>query len=148
MLFMTQKTTQTPPQDDFMQEPPLGVPFRDFNDLWFWFIQAQAAKEDGARFRSGLSETVRPCEPADILKIMDRFYRNRLLLWEHFLVLRHYGRRQCAPDRYRIKEARAAKLWDEAKERLEPVFIRKGLIQEKVVSIFHTMEQEFEAYDC
>lgn len=107
------------------------VPFDTVEEAWFWFVLAQQAKMDGARYTAGMSVTPRPCEPSDILSILNRLYRNRLLLWDHMLVLRHYGRRKMAPDRSRVKEARAHKLWGEAMERLEPIFIRRGIINEK-----------------
>lgn len=107
------------------------VPFDTVEEAWFWFVLAQQAKVDGARFTAGMSLTPRPCEPSDILSILNRLYRNRMLLWDHILVLRHYGRRKLAPDPTRAKEARAHKLWGEAMERLEPIFIRRGILNEK-----------------
>lgn len=105
--------------------------FNDAEEAWFWFIQAQQARNDGARFTAGMSLVPRPCEPSDILKILDRLYRNRFLMRDHLLVLRHYGRRQLAPDPHRIKEAVAYKLWREAMDRIEPVLIRKEIIHPK-----------------
>lgn len=105
------------------------VPFAGAEEAWFWFIQAQAARNDGARFSMGLGAVPRPCEPADILKILDRLRRNRRLLMDHLLVLRHYGLRLMPPDPARVKEARAHKLWIESMERLEEVFIGKGIVE-------------------
>jgi len=105
-----------------------GVPFDTIEDLWFWFIVAQQARNDGARYVSGAGLVRRPCEPVDILKILDDLYRKRRLLREHLLVLRHYGRRHLAPDPNRAKEARSYYLWKEALERMRPVLERKGII--------------------
>ncbi|MBI1301329.1 MAG: hypothetical protein GC137_06680 [Alphaproteobacteria bacterium] len=107
----------------------IGVPFESVEEAWFWFIAAQQARNDGARFVAGHGDVVRPCEPVDILNILDRLYRQRRLLRDHLLVLRHYGRRNLAPDSRRVKEKRAAILWKQAIERLEPVFIRKGIVE-------------------
>lgn len=104
------------------------VPFDNAEEAWFWFITAQEAKNQGARFVSGMSLTPRPCEPTDILKILDRLYRNRRLLRDHLLVLRHYGRRQMPPDPSRIKEVQADKIWKEALSRIEPVLVRKEIV--------------------
>lgn len=106
------------------------VPFETAEDAWFWFILAQQARNDGARYTAGLSLTPRPCEPTDILKILDGLYRKRRLLRDHLLVLRHYGRRQMRPDPRRVKEALADKLWREAMECIEPILIRKGIVRE------------------
>lgn len=108
-----------------------GVPFLSVEEAWFWFITAQQARNDGARFVAGQGRYKRPCEPTDILNVISRLHRNRILQRDHFLVLRHYGRRQYAPDQYRIKEARACRLWQEAMDHLEPVFIRKGIVQKR-----------------
>ncbi|MCI5061306.1 MAG: hypothetical protein MRY79_09615 [Alphaproteobacteria bacterium] len=110
---------------------PGAVPFDDVAEAWFWFIQAQQARNEGARFRAGMSLTQRPCEPSDFLKILDGLYRQRRLLRDHLLVLRHYGRRQMAPDLRRRKEVLAHKLWHEALDRLEPVLVRKGIVRGK-----------------
>lgn len=119
---------QPPPS---FQEDPNVTPFDTAIEAWFWFIQAQQARNDGARYKAGMSLTSRPCEPTDILKILDRLYRQRFLVRDHLLVLRHYGRRQMAPDPRRAKEVRAYYLWREALDRIEPVLIRKGIVRKK-----------------
>lgn len=116
------------------------VPFEDATEAWFWFIKAQEARNDGARYTAGMSLLPRPCEPSDFLKILDRLYRNRILLRDHFLVLRHYGRRQLAPDNRRVKESIAFKLWNEAFEKIEPILIKKNIVQKKSATIFYPAE--------
>lgn len=104
------------------------VPFENVEELWFWFIVAQQARNEGARYVAGAGMVRRPCEPVDILKILDGLYRQRRLLRDHLLVLRHYGRRNMPPDPRRVKEKRAHVLWHEALERLSPILERKGII--------------------
>lgn len=106
-------------------------PFESAEEAWFWFIEAQQARVDGARFTVGLSLVPRPCEPVDILKILDRLYRARKLLWEHLLILRHYGRRRLAPEKNRIKEARAHTLWAEALGTLSDALEEKGIVRSR-----------------
>lgn len=113
------------------------VPFESAVEAWFWFILAQQARNEGARYTAGMSLTPRPCEPSDILKVLDRLYRNRRLLRDHLLVLRHYGRRQMAPDPRRIKEVQAHTLWKEALERIEPALVRKGIVRAKKLTTPH-----------
>ena len=103
-------------------------PFDSAEGAWFWFIQAQAARDEGARITAGQGLYNRPCEPMDILKVVERLYRHRRLIMDHLLVLRHYGRRMMAPDPRRVREARAAKLWNEAMERIEEVLVRKQIV--------------------
>lgn len=124
-----------------------AVPFETVEDAWFWFIQAQQARNDGARIAAGQGASPRPCEPIDILKAAERLYRNRLLVMDHFLVLRHYGRRGYAPDPRRVKEARAAKLWREAMERLEPVLVRKGIVMKPRLKGHSGWINDFQLYE-
>lgn len=105
------------------------VPFADAEEAWFWFIQAQAARNDGARFAVGLGTVLRPCEPVDILKTLDRLHRKRRLVMDHLLVLRHYGLRLMPPDPCRVKEMKAHRLWTEAMERLEEALAGKGIVK-------------------
>ncbi|MAH05184.1 MAG: hypothetical protein CL561_06480 [Alphaproteobacteria bacterium] len=105
--------------------------FESGEALWLWFVMANQALNDGARHTAALGLYNRPCQPCDILSIVDRLRRGRRLLWEHIKVLHYYGMRQTPPDRFHPKEMRAASLWAEAMEILEDAFLAKGLIAEK-----------------
>ncbi|GJL84232.1 MAG: hypothetical protein DHS20C02_00070 [Micavibrio sp.] len=124
-----------------------AMPFESAEEAWFWFIQAQEARNEGARFVNGLGKAARPCEPVDILKVLDSLYRQRRLLRDHLLVLRHYGRRLLPPDRKRVKEMRAWDIWREALERLEPPLIRKGIVE--IVSVVPNANwyEDFKLYE-
>lgn len=118
------------------------TPFQSAEEAWFWFVQNQLAKADGARISAGVSSVARPCEPVDIYKIMERLYRGRRLSMDHILVLRHYGRRLMPPDLRRLKEIRAHGLWTEALELMEDSMILKGIVAAKpVFSWAAAMEQ-------
>lgn len=122
------------------QDEPLGYetsPFETAEEAWFWFIAAYGARNEGARIVAGASLTPRACEPLDILKIIDRLHRNRVISRDHLLVLRHYGRRAFAPDARHPKEMRAAKLWDEAMEHLALALRRKGLMENNICAFPH-----------
>lgn len=105
------------------------VPFSSVEEAWFWFIDANQARLDGARFTAARGNIRRPCEPVDILRILDRMYRTRRLCMDHLRVLRFYGVRQMPPEFWRKSEARAATLWREAMRALEPVLIAKGIMK-------------------
>ncbi len=111
-----------------LQPAPQAVPFDSAEEAWFWFIQANRARTDGARFALGQGMVPRPCEPLDIMKVLDRLYRNRRLVMDHLLVLRHYGVRMLPPDPRRAKEERACSIWREALARIEEVLITKGIV--------------------
>lgn len=107
---------------------PEITPFQNAEEAWFWFIQANQARNDGARRCATERQVMRPCEPDDILKILNRLYRNRQLDMNHFRVMRHYGVRMMAPDRYRAKEHLAYRLWRDAMNILQDVFVSKGIV--------------------
>lgn len=106
-----------------------GVPFGSGEEAWFWSVQAHEAKAAGARVVAGQGQVQRPCEPADVIRTVDRLFRRRVLVRDHLHVLVHYGRRLAAPDPERRREQRAHLLWREAFERLDPVLREKGIVQ-------------------
>lgn len=104
------------------------IPFFSVEEAWFWFVQAQRARAEGARLAAAQGALYRPCEPMDVLQILDRLYRQRRLTMDHLLVLRHYGLRMMPPDPQRPREFRAWKLWTEALERVGAVMIARGIV--------------------
>ncbi len=120
-----------PPQDIRAGASPLPgtVPFDSAEEAWFWFMQANEARQAGARIRAGEGLVKRPCEPLDILRSVDRLYRQRRLLRDHLLVLAHYGRRQMAPEAGRPREMRDNGLWREAFLALAPALTAKGIVR-------------------
>ena len=104
-------------------------PFETVEDAWFWFIDANEARNDGARIMAGAGLYIRPCEANDILNILNRLHRNRRLLMDHLRVLRFYGLKGMSPDPYTRREISASKLWDEAMDILEEIFISKGIVE-------------------
>ena len=102
--------------------------FENAQEAWFWFIAATNARLDGARIQANQGLYRRPCEPSDILKILERLRRHRRLDMNHFRIMRHYGVRMLAPDPSRPKEFFAARLWDEAMDILQDVLIAKGIV--------------------
>lgn len=107
---------------------PIGTVFDTVEDAWFWCVSAMTAKADGAQIKAGQASVPRPCEPVDIMKVVDRLYRNRAIMRDHLRVLIHYGKRCLAPDPRRNKEARAYTLWDDAMMRMESILEKKGII--------------------
>ena len=106
-----------------------SVPFVSTEEAWFWFVQAQEARSSGARIVAGRGTVPRPCEPLDMMREVDRLYRQRKLIRDHLHVLVHYGKRLMAPDPERRLEIRASSLWREALAFLDPVLREKGIVQ-------------------
>lgn len=103
-------------------------PFPSAEAAWFWFVECWQARHAGARVVAGAGDRPRPCEPVDVLRVVDRLYRQRRLLRDHVLVLGHYGRRALAPDPRRRREQRAHGLWAEALDRLAEALRVKGIV--------------------
>lgn len=103
-------------------------PFPTVAEAWFWCVQARTAQVQGARLAAGMSDRPKPCEPLDILTVVDRLYRRRRLLAEHMQVLAHYGRQLLPPDPDSRRERRAAALWEEALAVLGPPLRDKGIV--------------------
>lgn len=106
-----------------------SVPFVSTEEAWFWFVQAQEARSSGARIVAGRGTVPRPCEPLDMMREIDRLYRQRKLIRDHLHVLVHYGKRLMAPDPERRLESRASSLWREALAFLDPVLREKGIVR-------------------
>ncbi len=104
---------------------PWQTPFPSAQDAWFWTIGALRARHTGSHSHG--FQVVRPCEPDDVLRCLDRLYRNCNIDGHHARVLRRWGERQMAPDRARTPRAEV-RLWDEAMDRLGPVLRAKGII--------------------
>ncbi|MQP64486.1 hypothetical protein GE253_03920 [Niveispirillum sp. SYP-B3756] len=107
---------------------PHIIPFTDVTEVWFWTMQAHKALLEGARVRAGQALLPRPCEPGDILKVVERLYRQGRLRHEHVQVLARYGRQMLAPERDRAQETADWLLWQEALGRMEPILRDKGII--------------------
>ena len=103
--------------------------FESAEEAWFWFMQANTARQEGARIAANLGLYKRPCEPSDILKIMERLRRHRRLDMHHFRVMRHYGERFIAPDPTRPREVIVHHLWTEAMSILNDVLIAKDIVK-------------------
>ena len=103
-------------------------PFESAEEAWFWFIQANEAKNQGVRMRHGMALIPRPCEPNDIMTVITRLHRTRRLTMHHLRVLKHYGLRMMPPEKDRPKEIAAYRLWNEAMERIQSALENKGIV--------------------
>ena len=104
------------------------IPFSSAEEAWFWFIDANEARHHGAKIVAGMATFPRPCEPIDIIKIVDRLYRQRRLLADHLRILAHYGLRRQPPEPRRPSEQKALVLWLEALACLDGTMRLKGIV--------------------
>lgn len=103
-------------------------PFRSAEEAWFWTMAALVARRDGARIVSGRGLIPRPCEPDDVVKCLDRLYRQRRIDLTHARILRIWGERGTAPDPRYPRERGDWRLWQEALSRLEWPLRVKGIV--------------------
>ena len=103
-------------------------PFRDAEEAWLWTMAALKARREGARFTANQGKVLRPCEPDDVVKCLDRLYRQRRIDLVHARVLRTWGDRQNAPNPASPRERCDWKLWREAMDRLEWPLRVKGIV--------------------
>jgi hypothetical protein len=102
--------------------------FRSTEQAWFWTMSALRARREGAK-RSGTG-TPRPCDPDDVIKCLDRLYRNRRVDLVHARILRIWGERQAAPNPAIPSERCDHRLWREAMDRLDFPLRVKGIVEE------------------
>ena len=103
-------------------------PFQSADEAWFWTMSALVARRDGARIVSGRGLVSRPCEPDDVVKCLDRLYRQRRIDLAHARIMRIWGERGTAPDPTVLRERGDYRLWSEAMERLDWPLRMKGIV--------------------
>jgi hypothetical protein len=103
-------------------------PFTCAEDAWFWTMAALTARRDGARLAAGRGSIVRPCEPDDVVKTLDRLYRQRRIDLAHARILRIWGERQDQPSPRIPQERGDLRLWREAMDRLDFPLRAKGIV--------------------
>lgn len=103
-------------------------PFRSAEEAWFWTMAALTARREGARVVAGAGRAMRPCEPDDVVKCLDRLYRQRRIDLVHARIMRLWGERGVAPDPRHLAEKNDWRIWSEAMQRLEWPLRVKGIV--------------------
>jgi len=91
-------------------------------------MAALVARRAGARILAGKGLVARPCEPDDVIKCLDRLYRQRRIDLQHARIMRIWGERGEAPDPRHAAERGDWRLWREAMGRLEWPLRAKGIV--------------------
>lgn len=103
-------------------------PFRSAEEAWFWTMAALTARRDGARVTAGKGTAMRPCDPDDVVKCLDRLYRQRRIELCHARIMRIWGERGLPPSPRHASERGDFRLWREAMSRLEFPLRLKGIV--------------------
>ena len=103
---------------EFRPKPPVigAQPLPSVADAWLWTMAALQARRDGARIVAGAGAIQRPCEPDDVVKVVDNLYRQRRITLEHARYLRIWGERQAAPNK--ADNPRDHTMWTQAISRV------------------------------
>ena len=100
-------------------------PFASVEAAWFWTMAALVARRDGKNHDRTPEKGARPCEPDDVVKCLDRLYRQRRIDLAHIRVLRIWGERQTVPT---AKHRGDLRLWREVIHRLRWPLQQRDLI--------------------
>jgi hypothetical protein len=101
------------------------TPFPSAAEALFWTIRTSTTR--GATALRGAAPTIRrPCEPGEVLRVLDTLYRRRRLDTAHLRVLARWGARGVAPcpQRHRADSA----LWREGIDRVAGLLRPKGIV--------------------
>ncbi len=113
---------------DRITDEPVATAFYGVEEAWFWFARCQRLRREGARFSGSVRRFERPCDPDDIYKAAMGLYRSGTLKRGHLQVLARFGVLDRPPDPRRGEELAAARLWDEALDRLTLPLRAKGIV--------------------
>lgn len=103
-------------------------PFLSAEEAWIWTMSALIARREGARIVAGAGSKQRPCEPDDVIKCLDRLYRQRRIDLVHARIMRIWGERGMAPDPRHLGEKNDWRIWNEAMQRLDWPLRMKGIV--------------------
>ena len=112
--------------DETSLRPIQAEPFGSAEQAWFWTVGALAARRDATSCSS--SRIARPCDPDDVVRCLDRLYRQRRIDLLHARILRIWGERQSAPNPAYASEKSDWHIWREAIDRLEWPLRAKGIV--------------------
>jgi len=101
-------------------------PFASAEDAWHWTMAALMARRDGTRPVLAAARVARPCQPDEVVRCLDRLYRQRRIDLTHVRTLRRWGERQRAPDP--VRHSRDHRTWREAINRLSWLLQQRGIV--------------------
>lgn len=107
-------------------------PFDDAEEAWFWYAKCQRLRNAGVKPKDIGQITGRPCDPDDLYRAVSWLQGQGRIGVAHVGVLGRFGFEDRPPDPRCRQEERAARLWDEALDRLTTVLRKKGIVRNPV----------------
>lgn len=117
-------------------------PFRTCDAAWLWCFARLMERRETARPQPADMNPPRPCDPDDIVKVVDRLYRQRQIELAHAKILREWGEAGRPPNQDWPAERSAARLWREAMRAMDLPLRLKGIVQESPFNTTTTDEGE------
>ena len=105
-----------------------GEPFHSAEEAWLWTAAALTARRDGARVAAGRGRVQRPCEPDDVVRVLDRLFASHTVTLAHARILNAWGRLQQAPDPTQVGQQADHRLGLDCLALIEPPLRARGLI--------------------
>ena len=102
------------------------TPFLSAEEAWFWYCLCEKERPNGKHHKN--TQTIRPCETADIFIAVKRLLRNGILKPKHIKVLSKYGFEQVPPHPHFGDSSLICHLWQEGLKFLETLLIQKGIV--------------------
>lgn len=99
-------------------------PFASAEAAWRWAFGALQARQDGAGAPTGIGRSRRPCEPDDVVQVIERLHSARKITLEHARVLRRFAEAGTRPE----GNTRDARLWHAALWQLDQPLRAKGIV--------------------
>lgn len=105
------------------------LPFRSAEEAWLWTMSILVARRDGVDVAWRPDGPARPCDPDDVVRCLDRLYRDTSISLLHARILRLWGERQVAPRSDRPAQRADWRLWHQALGRMEWVLRASGVVR-------------------
>lgn len=102
--------------------------FKNAEEAWFWFVKDISRTDTSLNPESSLER--RAITSQEFLSILNRLYKNRVITYDHLLVMRCYGRLGIPPNPSILKQERAHKLWQEGIKRVHDALYTRGLLHD------------------
>ena len=115
---------------DYFEENLDGILFQNAEEAWFWFCKYDG--RTGYKSNTSNKRIIRPCQLDDIYIVVSKLYIAKKIGERHLKTLIKYGRMQIAPDSRVVEEQEEALWWDDAMDKLETIFIKKGIVKCKI----------------
>ncbi len=105
-----------------------GTAFDTPEEAWLWAARSVRIAAEGAQTAADRAVVQRPCEPRDLIALVCRLRRQRVLNGYEMHALCAFGAIDRPPDPRDPEEARHDRFWQSGLDRLTGPLVRKGIV--------------------